>query len=86
MSLQALTNLHDLFSGFLNYFWSRKLRISNFGPANRKILPMMIMYSCVVECPKAYLLMLQESGCEMNCHDRDDRDWYAMSRDYFFDV
>ncbi|GJS19549.1 hypothetical protein Tco_0448181, partial [Tanacetum coccineum] len=34
-SLQALTKLYDLFSGFLNYSWSRKLRISNFGPANR---------------------------------------------------
>nr|GEY83752.1 putative reverse transcriptase domain-containing protein [Tanacetum cinerariifolium] len=35
MSLQALTNLHDLFSGFMIYFWSRELNISNFGPTNR---------------------------------------------------
>ncbi|GJT99347.1 reverse transcriptase domain-containing protein [Tanacetum coccineum] len=39
-SLKALTNLHDLFSGFMNYFWSRELNISNFSPANRKILSM----------------------------------------------
>ncbi|GJY94266.1 hypothetical protein Tco_0510627 [Tanacetum coccineum] len=35
-SLQALSNFgHYLFSGFMDYFWSRKLNISNFGPANR---------------------------------------------------
>nr|GEV42283.1 hypothetical protein [Tanacetum cinerariifolium] len=34
-SLQALSNLHYLFSGFMDYFWSRKLNISNFGSANR---------------------------------------------------
>ncbi|GKB49857.1 hypothetical protein Tco_0900610, partial [Tanacetum coccineum] len=28
--LQVLSNLHYLFSGFLNYFWSRKLNNSNF--------------------------------------------------------
>ncbi|GJW74404.1 hypothetical protein Tco_0133774 [Tanacetum coccineum] len=39
-SLQALSNLHYLFSGFMDYFWSRKLNISNFGPSNRKILLM----------------------------------------------
>ncbi|GJY34827.1 hypothetical protein Tco_0419296, partial [Tanacetum coccineum] len=33
-SLQALSNLHYLFSGFMDYFWSRKLNISNFGLAN----------------------------------------------------
>ncbi|GJS93357.1 hypothetical protein Tco_0800325 [Tanacetum coccineum] len=33
-SLQALSNLHYLFSSFMDYFWSRKLNISNFGPAN----------------------------------------------------
>nr|GEY20011.1 zinc finger, CCHC-type [Tanacetum cinerariifolium] len=33
--MQALTNLHYLFSGFMDYFWSRELNISNFGPANR---------------------------------------------------
>ncbi|GKE49249.1 hypothetical protein Tco_1480507, partial [Tanacetum coccineum] len=38
--LQALSNLHYLLSGFMDYFWSCKLNISNFGPANRKILPM----------------------------------------------
>nr|GEV21247.1 hypothetical protein [Tanacetum cinerariifolium] len=35
LSLQALSNLHYLFSGFMDYFWSRKLNISNFGPTNR---------------------------------------------------
>ncbi|GJT00884.1 hypothetical protein Tco_0822053 [Tanacetum coccineum] len=35
-NLQALMNLYDLFSGFLNYFWSCELRISNFSLANRK--------------------------------------------------
>ncbi|GJT98476.1 hypothetical protein Tco_1093994 [Tanacetum coccineum] len=39
-SLQALSNLHYLFSGFMDYFWSCELNISNFGPANRKILLM----------------------------------------------
>nr|GEX97950.1 hypothetical protein [Tanacetum cinerariifolium] len=34
-SLQALSNLNYLFSGFMDYFWSCKLNISNFGPANR---------------------------------------------------
>ncbi|GJZ56437.1 hypothetical protein Tco_0611630 [Tanacetum coccineum] len=34
-SLQALSNLHYIFSGFMDYFWSRKLNISNFGLANR---------------------------------------------------
>nr|GEY55336.1 hypothetical protein [Tanacetum cinerariifolium] len=33
-SLQALLNLHYLFSGFMDYFWSRELNISNFGPAD----------------------------------------------------
>ncbi|GJU45222.1 hypothetical protein Tco_1202488 [Tanacetum coccineum] len=35
MSLQALSNLHYLLSGFMDYFWSRELNISNFAPANR---------------------------------------------------
>nr|GEY78887.1 hypothetical protein [Tanacetum cinerariifolium] len=35
LSLQALSNLHYLFSGFMDYLWSRELNISNFGPANR---------------------------------------------------
>ncbi|GJV22122.1 hypothetical protein Tco_1371142 [Tanacetum coccineum] len=34
-SLQALSNLHYLFSGFKDYFWSCELNISNFGQANR---------------------------------------------------
>ncbi|GJZ67073.1 reverse transcriptase domain-containing protein [Tanacetum coccineum] len=38
-SLQALSNLYYLFGGFMDYLWSRKLNISNFGPADRKILP-----------------------------------------------
>ncbi|GJW37717.1 hypothetical protein Tco_0060637 [Tanacetum coccineum] len=39
-SLQALLNLHYFLSGFMDYFWSCKLNISNFSPANRRILPM----------------------------------------------
>nr|GEX97372.1 hypothetical protein [Tanacetum cinerariifolium] len=38
-SLQALSNLHYLFGGFMDYLWSRELDISNFDPADRKILP-----------------------------------------------
>nr|GEY49809.1 ribonuclease H-like domain-containing protein [Tanacetum cinerariifolium] len=33
-SLQALSNLHYLFGGFMDYLWSRQLDISNFGPAD----------------------------------------------------
>nr|GEV37734.1 integrase, catalytic region, zinc finger, CCHC-type, peptidase aspartic, catalytic [Tanacetum cinerariifolium] len=33
-SLQALSNLHYLFGGFMDYLWSRELDISNFGPAD----------------------------------------------------
>ncbi|GJX36173.1 hypothetical protein Tco_0247730 [Tanacetum coccineum] len=35
LSLQALSNLYYLFSGFMDYLWSRELDISNFGPADR---------------------------------------------------
>ncbi|GJU27616.1 hypothetical protein Tco_1166237 [Tanacetum coccineum] len=42
-SLQALSNLHYFLGGFMDYFWSRKLNISNFGLADRKILPMVGM-------------------------------------------
>ncbi|GKC04655.1 hypothetical protein Tco_0996265 [Tanacetum coccineum] len=38
LSLQTLSNLHYLFSGFIDYLWSCELDISNFGPADRKIL------------------------------------------------
>ncbi|GJR15981.1 hypothetical protein Tco_0798633 [Tanacetum coccineum] len=41
-SLQALLNLHYFLSGFMDYFWSCKLNISNFSPANRRILPMVL--------------------------------------------
>nr|GEV09807.1 hypothetical protein [Tanacetum cinerariifolium] len=34
LSLQALSNFHYLFSGFMDYLWSRQLDISNFGPAD----------------------------------------------------
>ncbi|GJX73753.1 hypothetical protein Tco_0312348, partial [Tanacetum coccineum] len=34
-SLQALSNLHYLFDGFMDYLWSRELNISNFGSADR---------------------------------------------------
>ncbi|GJV23165.1 hypothetical protein Tco_1375860, partial [Tanacetum coccineum] len=37
--LQALSNLHYLFGGFMDYLWSRELDISNFGLADRKIIP-----------------------------------------------
>nr|GFA99055.1 putative reverse transcriptase domain-containing protein [Tanacetum cinerariifolium] len=39
LSLQALSDLYYLFDGFMYYLWSRELNISNFGPADRKILP-----------------------------------------------
>nr|GEY72991.1 retrovirus-related Pol polyprotein from transposon TNT 1-94 [Tanacetum cinerariifolium] len=39
-SLQALSNLHYLFGGFLDYLWSGELNISNFGLADWKIPPM----------------------------------------------
>nr|GEX89828.1 hypothetical protein [Tanacetum cinerariifolium] len=32
--LQVLSNLHDLFGCFMDYFWSCKLRITNFSLAN----------------------------------------------------
>nr|GEY49441.1 pentatricopeptide repeat-containing protein [Tanacetum cinerariifolium] len=38
-SLKVLSNLHYLFSDFMDYLWSCELDISNFGPADRKILP-----------------------------------------------
>ncbi|GKF09829.1 hypothetical protein Tco_0044053, partial [Tanacetum coccineum] len=38
-SLQALLDLYYLFGGFMDYLWSCELDISNFGPADRKILP-----------------------------------------------
>ncbi|GJV70186.1 hypothetical protein Tco_1485695 [Tanacetum coccineum] len=38
-NLQALSNLYYLFSGFMDYLWSCELDISNFGPTDRKILP-----------------------------------------------
>nr|GEY65591.1 putative reverse transcriptase domain-containing protein [Tanacetum cinerariifolium] len=34
LSLQALSNLHYHFDGFMDYLWSRQLDISNFGPAD----------------------------------------------------
>ncbi|GKB46379.1 hypothetical protein Tco_0897132 [Tanacetum coccineum] len=37
-SLQALLDLYYLFYGFMDYLWSCQLDISNFGPADRKIL------------------------------------------------
>nr|GEV12953.1 retrovirus-related Pol polyprotein from transposon TNT 1-94 [Tanacetum cinerariifolium] len=57
LSLQALMNLHDLFSGFMNYLWSCELNISNFGPTNRKILSMDdMLYSCLIEYPKHFAM------------------------------
>nr|GEY59319.1 hypothetical protein [Tanacetum cinerariifolium] len=38
-SLQALSDLYYLFSGFMYYLWSRELNIFNVSPANRKLLP-----------------------------------------------
>ncbi|GJR72379.1 hypothetical protein Tco_0084744 [Tanacetum coccineum] len=34
-SLQALSDLYYLFGGFMDYLWSRELKISNFGQADR---------------------------------------------------
>ncbi|GJZ29343.1 hypothetical protein Tco_0573990 [Tanacetum coccineum] len=34
-SLQVLSDLYNLFDGFMDYLWSRELDISNFGPADR---------------------------------------------------
>ncbi|GKF82789.1 hypothetical protein Tco_0244445 [Tanacetum coccineum] len=34
-SLQALSDLYYLFSGFMDYLWSHELDISNFGLADR---------------------------------------------------
>ncbi|GKF08138.1 hypothetical protein Tco_0042362, partial [Tanacetum coccineum] len=34
LSLQALSDLYYLFSGFMDYLWSRELNISNFGPTD----------------------------------------------------
>nr|GEX05093.1 reverse transcriptase domain-containing protein [Tanacetum cinerariifolium] len=36
LRLQALSDLHYLFNGFMDYLWSRELNISNFGPADRR--------------------------------------------------
>ncbi|GKC17210.1 hypothetical protein Tco_1171755, partial [Tanacetum coccineum] len=55
LSLQALSNLYYLFGGFMDYLWSCELDISNFGPADRKILPVSwddMLYSCLIEYPK----------------------------------
>ncbi|GJX46678.1 hypothetical protein Tco_0271868 [Tanacetum coccineum] len=39
--LEALSDLYYLFGGFIDYLWSCELDISNFGPADRKILPVL---------------------------------------------
>nr|GEY11678.1 hypothetical protein [Tanacetum cinerariifolium] len=39
LSLQVLSDLNYLFNGFMDYLWSRELNISNFGSADRKIIP-----------------------------------------------
>ncbi|GKD05995.1 hypothetical protein Tco_1180969, partial [Tanacetum coccineum] len=52
LSLQALSNLHYLFGGFMDYLWSRELDISNSGPTDMKILPVFgddMPYSCLIE-------------------------------------
>nr|GEV29197.1 hypothetical protein [Tanacetum cinerariifolium] len=54
-SLQALLDLNYLFGGFIDYLSSRELNISNFGPADRKFLPVSeddMTYSCLIEYPK----------------------------------
>nr|GEV07862.1 hypothetical protein [Tanacetum cinerariifolium] len=60
--LQALLNLYYLFSGFMDYFWSRELNISNFGPADRKSLPVvnvsLILFQNLSHRLKACLLLL----------------------------
>ncbi|GJY66572.1 hypothetical protein Tco_0468810 [Tanacetum coccineum] len=59
-SLQALSNLYYLLGSFMDYLWSCKLNISNFGPADRKILPMFqddMPYSCLIEYPKHFVMI-----------------------------
>nr|GEV90730.1 putative ribonuclease H-like domain-containing protein [Tanacetum cinerariifolium] len=72
LSLQTLSDLSYLFGGFMDYFWSYELNISNFSPADRKILPMENSTN--------------ESGCEMTVTIRDNKYWHTMPGDYFFDV
>ncbi|GJV34069.1 hypothetical protein Tco_1394469 [Tanacetum coccineum] len=63
LSLQALSNFHYLFGGFMDYLWSRELDISNFGPADRKILPVV---SVSPPFPKIYnhvVLEAMSSSC-----------------------
>ncbi|GJR88100.1 hypothetical protein Tco_0212111 [Tanacetum coccineum] len=57
-SLQALSNLYYLFGGFMDYLWSRKLNISNFGPANRKILPMDGNFKMHLSIPRRFLTLI----------------------------
>ncbi|GJT50353.1 hypothetical protein Tco_0976510 [Tanacetum coccineum] len=81
-SLQALSDLHYLFGGFMDYLWSRELDISNFGPANRKILPVSrddMPYSCLIGYPKHSALTARISGCEMTVTIRDDGYQHSMS-------
>nr|GEV74665.1 hypothetical protein [Tanacetum cinerariifolium] len=54
-SLQVLSDLNYLFGCFMGYLLSRELNISNFGPTDRKIIPMSgddMPYSCLIEYPK----------------------------------
>nr|GEX45173.1 zinc finger BED domain-containing protein RICESLEEPER 2 [Tanacetum cinerariifolium] len=69
--LQALSDSNYLFGGFMYYLWSRELNISNFGPADRKILP---VDSCMIKSPKLtksdnqlrFLIHRVPSGCTSN--------------------
>ncbi|GJT45985.1 hypothetical protein Tco_0954700 [Tanacetum coccineum] len=68
-SLQALSNLNYLFSGFMDYFWSCKLNISNFCPTNR-----ILQWDAMVrthgligvtnalcsDCPESYVKLLSD--------------------------
>ncbi|GKA66282.1 hypothetical protein Tco_0766090, partial [Tanacetum coccineum] len=49
-NLQALSDLYYLFGGFIDYLWSCELDISNFGPTDRKILP---VDSCMIKSLKS---------------------------------
>ncbi|GKD80538.1 hypothetical protein Tco_1347377 [Tanacetum coccineum] len=55
---RPLSDLNCFLGGFMDYFWSRKLNISNFGPADRKILPMDLDVKG-----------LSRSECRMKCAD-----------------
>nr|GEW74183.1 hypothetical protein [Tanacetum cinerariifolium] len=81
--LQALSNLHYVFGGFLYYLWSRELDISNFGQADRLKAYLRVFrwffyfvhqswddmsYSCLIEYPKHFALTARIWTWN-DCHD-----------------